>query len=515
MSAGWRRARPMSKGKGEVRQRELVKNALRMRPDRIIVGEVRGEEAFDMLQAMNTGHEGSMTTIHANTPRDAISRLEQMVGMAGMPMTQESIRAQIASAIDIIVQTQRLSDGGRRVISISELTGMEGNVIQMQEIYHFVRRDVRADGTIIGDFRATGVRPRFAPRRRRWAPFRQGCLQSAGAALMLTGQTLFYLVYVLAAASAILAVEAVYVSYAGRRAEAGHDQPAPEAARGRSAGRADIARPAARTRPQRDRRFRLSARSRSNRLYTQSGITGNPARVRGHVPGGGAVIWHCSCACSSAFGRLLASVAFLVVGARACRFSCLRRARNKRIAQICRAASGRSRHDRPLTARRPSEHRSRSGLSAREMPDPLGTEFGIVSDEITFGLSLEQAVRKLSERVGFEGLHLLSVSLSIQAKTGGNLTEILSNLSKVLRERQKLQAEDPGAFGGRPVVSDHHLAVPGRDVRDPAAHCAKLLRRRLGQSTDYAGVPDLRRLGAARRLHHVSHGQFRFLSGAT
>jgi pilus assembly protein CpaF len=153
---------PNVEGKGEVRQRELVKNALRMRPDRIIVGEVRGEEAFDMLQAMNTGHEGSMTTIHANTPRDALSRLEQMVGMAGTAMSQESIRGQIASAIDIIVQTQRLSDGGRRVISISELTGMEGHVIQLQEIYHFVRRDVTPDGRIVGEFRATGVRPRFA-----------------------------------------------------------------------------------------------------------------------------------------------------------------------------------------------------------------------------------------------------------------------------------------------------------------------------------------------------------------
>ncbi|MBZ9977394.1 CpaF family protein [Mesorhizobium sp. BR-1-1-10] len=154
---------PNVEGRGEVRQRELLKNALRMRPDRIIVGEVRGEEAFDMLQAMNTGHEGSMTTIHANTPRDAISRLEQMVGMAGMPMTHDSIRAQIASAIDIIVQTQRLSDGGRRVTSISELTGMEGNVVQLQEIYHFVRREVTAEGKVVGDFRATGVRPRFAP----------------------------------------------------------------------------------------------------------------------------------------------------------------------------------------------------------------------------------------------------------------------------------------------------------------------------------------------------------------
>jgi pilus assembly protein CpaF len=154
---------PNVEGKGEIRQRELVKNALRMRPDRIIVGEVRGEEAFDMLQAMNTGHEGSMTTIHANTPRDALSRLEQMIGMAGMPMSQESIRAQVASAIDMIVQTQRLSDGGRRIVSITEITGMEGNVVQMQEIYHFVRTGTGEGGAVQGTFRATGVRPRFTP----------------------------------------------------------------------------------------------------------------------------------------------------------------------------------------------------------------------------------------------------------------------------------------------------------------------------------------------------------------
>ncbi|NRG18514.1 CpaF family protein [Rhizobiales bacterium] len=152
---------PNVEGRGEIRQRELVKNALRMRPDRIIVGEVRGEEAFDMLQAMNTGHEGSMTTIHANSPRDALSRLEQMVGMAGMPMDQSSIRGQIASAIHLVVQTQRLSDGGRRVISIGEITGMEGDVVQMQEIFRFIKKEVDADGKIIGEFRATGVRPRF------------------------------------------------------------------------------------------------------------------------------------------------------------------------------------------------------------------------------------------------------------------------------------------------------------------------------------------------------------------
>jgi pilus assembly protein CpaF len=152
---------PNIEGKGEIRQRDLVKNALRMRPDRVILGECRGEEAFDMLQAMNTGHEGSMATIHANTPRDAISRLEQMIGMAGLPMTVASIRGQIAAAIRVIVQLQRLSDGKRRITSIAEIVGLEGDIVQMQEIYKFVRTATLEDGTVQGHFMATGVRPRF------------------------------------------------------------------------------------------------------------------------------------------------------------------------------------------------------------------------------------------------------------------------------------------------------------------------------------------------------------------
>jgi pilus assembly protein CpaF len=148
-------------GKGEIRQRDLVKNALRMRPDRIIVGECRGEEAFDMLQAMNTGHEGSMTTIHANTPRDALKRLEQMVGMAGLPMTLAAIRSQIASALTLVVQVQRLPDGSRRVTSISEITGMEGEVIQMHEIFRYMKEFTDAKGKMHGTFKATGIRPKF------------------------------------------------------------------------------------------------------------------------------------------------------------------------------------------------------------------------------------------------------------------------------------------------------------------------------------------------------------------
>jgi pilus assembly protein CpaF len=152
---------PNIEGKGEIRQRELVKNALRMRPDRIILGECRGEEAFDMLQAMNTGHEGSMATVHANTPRDALSRLEQMIGMAGLPMTVSSIRGQIAAAIRCIVQLQRLSDGKRVVTSIAEITGLESDIIQMQEIFKFVRTGTGENGAVEGHFQATGIRPRF------------------------------------------------------------------------------------------------------------------------------------------------------------------------------------------------------------------------------------------------------------------------------------------------------------------------------------------------------------------
>ena len=152
---------PNIEGNGEIRQRELVRNALRMRPDRIIIGEVRGDEAFDMLQAMNTGHEGSMTTIHANTPRDAVTRLEQMIVMAGFGMAPSSTRAQIASAIRLVIQLQRLSDGTRRVVNVSEITGMESDVVQMQSLFEFVRLGTDVDGIIRGEFRATGVRPKF------------------------------------------------------------------------------------------------------------------------------------------------------------------------------------------------------------------------------------------------------------------------------------------------------------------------------------------------------------------
>ena len=157
---------PNIEGNGAIKQRQLLINCLRMRPDRIIMGEIRGEEAFDMLQAMNTGHEGSMTTIHANTPRDAISRLESMVAMGNMNLPEKSVRQQISSAISIVVQATRMSDGSRKVTSISEITGMEENVISMQEIFTFNKKGIGPDGKVIGAFQPTRIRPKFLERLR-------------------------------------------------------------------------------------------------------------------------------------------------------------------------------------------------------------------------------------------------------------------------------------------------------------------------------------------------------------
>src|SRR5438046_9501497 len=151
-------------GTGAIKQRQLVINCLRMRPDRIIVGEVRGEEACAMLQAMHRGDDGSLTTIHANTPRDALGRLETMVAMANLNIPETAIRRQIASAIDVVIQVSRHSDGTRKIISIAELTGMEGNVVTMQDIFVFRKRGIKENGEVLGEFIPTGVRPKFAER---------------------------------------------------------------------------------------------------------------------------------------------------------------------------------------------------------------------------------------------------------------------------------------------------------------------------------------------------------------
>jgi pilus assembly protein CpaF len=152
---------PNIEGKGEITQRNLVRNSLRMRPDRIVVGEVRGEEAVDMLQAMNTGHDGSLTTIHANTPRDALFRIENMFAMAGYNMPVKAVRSQIASAIDVVLQLERMEDGRRRLVSLQEINGMEGDIITMSEIFRFERTGISPEGDVQGHFTTTGIVPRF------------------------------------------------------------------------------------------------------------------------------------------------------------------------------------------------------------------------------------------------------------------------------------------------------------------------------------------------------------------
>jgi pilus assembly protein CpaF len=153
---------PNIEGKGGIKERQLVINALRMRPDRIIVGEVRGDEALDMLQAMNTGHDGSLTTVHANSPRDALYRLDTMVAMANLNIPEKAVRQQISSAVALIIQVTRLSDGTRKVTQISEIAGMEGDVVQLQDLFVFERLGLSATGSVHGRFRATGIRPRCA-----------------------------------------------------------------------------------------------------------------------------------------------------------------------------------------------------------------------------------------------------------------------------------------------------------------------------------------------------------------
>jgi pilus assembly protein CpaF len=159
---------PNIEGRGEVNARDLVRNCLRMRPDRIVVGECRSEEAIDMLQAMNTGHDGSLTTLHANTPRDALARLETMICMGGLNLSDKAMRQQIAAAIHLVVQATRLSDGSRKVTHVTEITGMEGETVTMQDIFVFERTGVDTNGRVMGTHKPTGIRPKFAERLRRY-----------------------------------------------------------------------------------------------------------------------------------------------------------------------------------------------------------------------------------------------------------------------------------------------------------------------------------------------------------
>ena len=428
---------PNIEGKGEIRQRDLVKNALRMRPDRIILGECRGEEAFDMLQAMNTGHEGSMATIHANTPRDAITRLEQMIGMAGLPMTVASIRGQIANAVQLIVQLTRQSDGKRKVTSIAEITGLEGDIIQMQEIYKYVRTGTAADGTVQGHFQATGVRPRFLAHldHARHQDPRQLLRSLAAAVNRHDG---FQPDLPVLPADRRLRGDAGggRLSAALQQRLLSQEHQPPPQGDGRQAGprkragavapraRADVMRrvPAAAHQPQ----STGPAIRPVDRLQPPDGV-----HRRRH--GAGVCRHH--------------DVRRQDVARARRRAVCRRRAAVHGVAFPASAAGRRSSAPNFPTPSTSSCARLRAGhpvpvainMVAREMADPIGSEFGIVTDEITYGADLETAMRNLYFRVGSDDLPLFVTAVAIQGSTGGNLGEILENLSAVIRQRFKMR----------------------------------------------------------------------------
>jgi Flp pilus assembly CpaF family ATPase/Flp pilus assembly protein TadB len=395
-----------------------------MRPDRIIVGEVRGEEAFDMLQAMTTGHEGSMTTVHANSPRDAISRMEQMVGMAGFPMSEGSIRSQIASAIRIIVQLQRFADGKRRVTSISEITGMDGSVVQMQEL----RSSATCRAESFSHRIATGVRGRFL---RSWrgaaAPCStRGCERWVTASTLGTGAVARRTDPIFAY---YLALEAVFCpSWGGRRRGIGQQAAL-------------------------DRRYADRAASEPVKIRRDAGLpngesscaaTGSIASSCNRAHPGVAALWLARLRERGTFlamylvrqlstavvGGLLGGAGLVYVT-----LMRLRAARQRKLeAQLPEAIDILV---RSLKAGHPILAAVR--LVRHELPDPIGSEFGILADEITYGLDLESAMNNLATRVGQEDLTLVVIAAGIQASTGGNLAEILGGMSHIVRERLKMR----------------------------------------------------------------------------
>ena len=428
---------PNLEGRGEIRQRELVKNALRMRPDRIIVGEVRGEEAFDMLQAMTTGHEGSMTTIHANTPRDAVSRLEQMVGMAGFPMSETSIRSHIASAIKIIVADATLSrwqaarhqhqrdrrvrwDGYSNAGAVPVCTSGAGlgRGVPGHGIAPFVRGST-------GNERCRNPRECVSPRS---APM-SGLFSTFGGLGVAS-----LVVLILLFCGYFLALEAAFLSVAGQLA-----------ARHRLTKRLVVkdspsAHPADLIKTRRGRGLSSSGDYTLpnvwlNRLVVQSGVSWDVRRFPILFVTIGVAFLAVVLAVTDDFPMALVTGLFagpaVLVGMLAHLRAKRRRALEDQLPEAIDILV------RSLKAGHPVS--SAIGLVARELGDPIGTEFKILADELTYGLDLETAMNNMATRVGQEDLVLVVIATGIQAGTGGNLAEILGSLSKVVRERLKMR----------------------------------------------------------------------------
>ena len=437
---------PNIEGKGEVTQRDLVKNALRMRPDRIILGEVRAGEAFDMLQAMNTGHEGSMTTVHANTPRDALSRVEQMIGMSGIDIPARSARSQIASAIHVIIQVARLADGRRKLTSVSELTGMEGEVVTMQEIFRFRQSGVSADGQVQGKFEATGIRPRFLDQ-----VMAHGISLSAGSVSprrevrRMNPTWIRALVLVCIFAAVVLAVEALVAWMASNRAEGrAINLRLKMIGRGQTHGETmNLLRRASSSVPDGlppviDRLAR-----KLERMLMQAQVTMGTGRLMLIILIAPIALFFLlilvmtTSGIGIGVGRLLISATFAGALGAALPLMFLNfkatRTRKKMQEQFPVALDV---FVRGLRAGHPIA--AALDLLTTEMPDPIGSQFGLAVDEVTYGAELRDALQSMAERWDLDDMRMFVVSLSVQNETGGNLAEILENLSKVIRERQSM-----------------------------------------------------------------------------
>ncbi len=405
-----------------------------MRPDRVILGEVRSEEAFDMLQAMNTGHEGSMATIHSNNPREAISRLEQMVAMGGMNISYDAMRAQIASAIGLVIQVMRLADGKRKITHVTEITGMEGSVVQMQDIFTFNRTHTDADGAVHGEFRATGLRPRCLDEMQRrgivYDPANFDPLQSPDERMTFDANIALLILIFAAVFTAGQAAFGLF-NVATQKRKVNQRLKVAEKVDGVSAMVFEL-------RKQRglnaDGRRGGAIRWISDLIVT-SGVPYDPKRWALFIVGAAAAAGLAVAFLSK--NPMLFIPAALVVGLGG-PFAYLKIMAGRRNTAIgVQLPQALEIIVRSLEAGHPVP--TAISLVGREMADPIGSEFGMAADEIAYGATLEQAVERMSERCQHPDIDLFAATVRLQERSGGNLTGLLKLNASTVRERLKMR----------------------------------------------------------------------------
>ena len=465
-------------GKGAIRQRQLVVNALRMRPDRIVVGEVRGEEALDMLQAMNTGHDGSLTTVHANTPRDALARIETMIAMGSTNLPERALRQQLASAIQLVVQQTRMSDGSRKVTSISEITGMEGDIITMQEIFMFEKRGVTQDGrgrwTIPANRGASKVCGAAQDSRH---PAPDGHVRrQRGGAVMLVPIVVFVFVTALILivyAAARRLPGAVAGERLERRLREVTERDAPEV------DATILNQKAKGPLPVVDRLF--TGQGGLARLIEQSGVSISPSAVT-------------LISVAAAFGTGALTLVFsrrpvwALVAAFLASFLPFLWLKYKRSVRLRRFEEQFPEALDLLSRALRAGHAFQTAMSmvADELPAPVGTEFRKSFDQQNFGLPLKETLNELADRVPILDVRFFATAVSIQRETGGNLAEILDNLAHVVRERFKILRQvrvhtAQGRFTGYVLLGLPAFLAVALSIISPD-HMSDLFEHRMGQT---------------------------------